>query len=528
MKIKPDLICLFIIFILLSLGFLFSYGHISSIYSDIGREFYIPWCMNNGDLLYKDIFNVYFPLGYQINALILKLFSNSVCSLLIAGYIASFISLAVVFYITRLYSDNTFSLLTALLVMACCTFYQSISNYIAPYSYSLLYAMTAFLWSLYMLLLFIKNEKFRYYILSCIFMGISFASKYEFSFFILLIFAAGIYKKAGIKQLLFAFFSFAFFPIVSILILMMKGVSVNDLLNSLGYMFKLANTESVKYFYSYAGFVPSFNSFIRNIFSVISGSNSMYFSFMWYIAVIITLYTLYGFFLPKSGKHIEESIIQNKTLMLVLCIAAVVSSIKTAGSVSLELYGTFFLPVLLILITAFVYNISPSKRVRIIYICCLCSLIIFYLYNDTVCVLKNKQNVITTLKNEKIYTNNSYFSQSYNKIINYVSENIKRDESVLVIPEGVMINFITERKSDNNYYYLIPPNVELFTQNSIVKSLKENPPEYIVVFYNTYIWYNKTSFPLGYGKEIQKYIDEYYTVEDSVSSEYDKIYKLRH
>lgn len=36
---------------------------------DVSREAYIPWQMLKGKVLYKDIFNVYGPLGYQINAI---------------------------------------------------------------------------------------------------------------------------------------------------------------------------------------------------------------------------------------------------------------------------------------------------------------------------------------------------------------------------------------------------------------------------------------------------------------------------
>ena len=38
---------------------------------DSGREFYIPVRMLGGEVLYKDIFNIYGALSYQINALAL-------------------------------------------------------------------------------------------------------------------------------------------------------------------------------------------------------------------------------------------------------------------------------------------------------------------------------------------------------------------------------------------------------------------------------------------------------------------------
>jgi len=75
---KPKIIHIFVILFLLNLLiFTFFYGK-TSLFSDVSRELYIPIAMNNGEVLYKDIFNVYAPLGYQINEIIIKLFSDKI------------------------------------------------------------------------------------------------------------------------------------------------------------------------------------------------------------------------------------------------------------------------------------------------------------------------------------------------------------------------------------------------------------------------------------------------------------------
>ena len=68
--LKNNIIPIFIIVILSCICFVFFKSNVYSPYSDIGRELYIVQQMLNGEVLYKDIFNVYAPLGYQINALI--------------------------------------------------------------------------------------------------------------------------------------------------------------------------------------------------------------------------------------------------------------------------------------------------------------------------------------------------------------------------------------------------------------------------------------------------------------------------
>ena len=51
--------------------------NIYSPYLDIGRELYIAEQVKNSSVLYKDIFNVYFPMGYWLNAIFIKLFGSN-------------------------------------------------------------------------------------------------------------------------------------------------------------------------------------------------------------------------------------------------------------------------------------------------------------------------------------------------------------------------------------------------------------------------------------------------------------------
>ena len=83
---KYDILYIFIILIFAISGFILFYGNIYSPYSDIGREFYAAQQITNGNVLYKDIFNVYAPLGYQINAIALLMFGNKLNRFYLAGF----------------------------------------------------------------------------------------------------------------------------------------------------------------------------------------------------------------------------------------------------------------------------------------------------------------------------------------------------------------------------------------------------------------------------------------------------------
>lgn len=297
-------------------------------------------------------------------------------------------------------------------------------------------------------------------------------------------------------------------PLISIIILFLQGLSINDLTQAAQYIIKLAQSESVKYFYTYCGFVPSFGSIKNSVLSIINIFNSLpslKFLFCGYLSVILL------FMLKKKDISV-----------VVLSITTVLCSLKCIGAISLDLYGTFFLPLILINLSAFIY---PNKKLFIIFLYCLCILVSYYFYTDINKIKLNRQNVINTYGSEKIYTDNEYFSKRYNSLIQYITNNTDINDTVLVLPEGCYLNYLTKRKSDNMLYYLIPPNTEIFGNEKIINEIKSHAPEIIIIFNNKYPWYNTTSFSQEWGNEIFNFINKYYKIEEEVSSDYDKVYR---
>ena len=74
---KNSLIHISIIFVITIILFYIFFGNIYSPLSDIGREVYITEELLNGKILYKDVLNVYPPLGYMLNFCIVKIFGSS-------------------------------------------------------------------------------------------------------------------------------------------------------------------------------------------------------------------------------------------------------------------------------------------------------------------------------------------------------------------------------------------------------------------------------------------------------------------
>ena len=117
-KIKFDILALSIISIIYFIS-LFKYGeYFTNIIIDTGRELYYPELMLKGKLLYKDLFNLFGPLGYQINCLWYRLFGIKISSLLFAGEVCSLCIIYVIYFISRYFLNIKLSFAFILFIMS--------------------------------------------------------------------------------------------------------------------------------------------------------------------------------------------------------------------------------------------------------------------------------------------------------------------------------------------------------------------------------------------------------------------------
>ena len=73
----------------------------------------------------------------------------------------------------------------------------------------------------------------------------------------------------------------------------------------------------------------------------------------------------------------------------------------------------------------------------------------------------NKGNISTVKTHVKVFQNT----------INWIFTNTKTDNTVVMLPEGPMINFLTGRKTNNLYYHLIPNHIAALGEDNIIKDI---------------------------------------------------------
>ncbi|MFN7141697.1 MAG: hypothetical protein ACK4UN_20440 [Limisphaerales bacterium] len=72
------------------------------------------------------------------------------------------------------------------------------------------------------------------------------------------------------------------------------------------------------------------------------------------------------------------------------------------------------------------------------------------------------------------------YSSEVSEALAWIEENVDRNETIGVLPEGAMLNFLTRRKNPTPYLVFMA-EVEAFGIDRMTQAYQQNPPDYIIL-----------------------------------------------
>lgn len=525
-RFKLDIICLTGLFFIFCFIAYKRAPYLSLFIIDIGREAFIPDQMLQGKLLYKDLFNIFGPLGYQINCLFFSIFGSKISTLEFAGLLNSSIILLLYYIIARFFTSVKTVFLYTLLMMFMCVFYIDLSSYVFPYTYSLIYAITFVLVSIVCFLITLKyqsSQKISYLIyLSYFFAGAAITSKYDYIPYCLILFILTlIYIKPSFKKILLCMTAFFTVPIISYGILFLQGVTFADYIDNLNHANNLANSSYLHYLYRKSSgtmlqieVYPQsiINFFIGNICFIILSlayyfinnlKKTKYLIFLYDVIYLIlgyviiyhisintfflflnyVVFLIFTYFLILK---IKKANISNFNLYFILIIFSICCCAKTFFFINLKTYGTFTVPLLILVFIVFLQEYLPNRFTfingnlikRLMALLMILFTVGSYIYSER----------LTITQKTLIYTEKGYIAtakklaDTIQNLLNYINTNIDKNASIFVVPEGVMINYVTGRKMPiPKLYSIVPNHLDAFGNSYILNELSEHKPDYIII-----------------------------------------------
>ena len=105
------------------------------------------------------------------------------------------------------------------------------------------------------------------------------------------------------------------------------------------------------------------------------------------------------------------------------------------------------------------------------------------------------------------------------RTIDRIGELVKPDETFVVFPEGVMLNYLTRRRNPCPYINFMPPELIIFGEDRILNSLHKAPPDYVILVDKDTSEYGYRYFGKNYGIKLFSWIQENYRAVETIGSE---------
>ena len=106
---------------------------------DFGRELYLPWQINAGRVLYRDLASLFGPLSPYLNALWFRLFGASLMTLALCNLAIFSATVALIYHLVRVPTDRATASAAGLVTLLLFGFSQYIDvgnyNFVTPYSH---------------------------------------------------------------------------------------------------------------------------------------------------------------------------------------------------------------------------------------------------------------------------------------------------------------------------------------------------------------------------------------------------------
>ncbi len=526
-----------------------------SFLSDRGREFLFPEAILNGLVPYKDITMVYLPLSYYINALIYKLFGVSLYSLIIFQACFCTFFMIVYYFLAKEFVGRKISIsLTIFIILYCIFCLLDLFSYIIPYAFARVYGIIGSICCLFFLLKLFKTNNIRYGYLAAFAVSFAISNKLEYiSAVFILIAGLLLYKRLKITQYIKIFLITLFFPFLTVILLAVSGVSVLDIVNAIKFTVKFSSTEAIQYYFAFTGttpFMPQLNLITKGILPLTATlsccalycfldkkfNNKFIFPCMLIITTIVCIILgnteYYWFELPLfvvlSAILFFKKIIKERNLLLLL-IATLILAQREMFKL-LYCMGTYPFPLLIlftiVIFKEYIFETVPKVTVE--------KFITFFLIvligSYSIQQVYRRIDLRHPLKTAKgtVYMSNDKL-RVYGKTLGFIHENISEDAKILVLPEGLMFNFISDRKVNMHCPIMDRPYYDAYGGEKALEMVKNSDYDYIIIAkgfdlfdfgfeylyspegstVSQYIYENYTQMQQEYGDDNESYVAVY-------------------
>jgi hypothetical protein len=103
-----------------------------------------------------------------------------------------------------------------------------------------------------------------------------------------------------------------------------------------------------------------------------------------------------------------------------------------------------------------------------------------------------------------------------NKTLAYIDKSMSENDTFIVMPDGVMLNYLVRRNNPSRYFEFTPNFVEAMGEEKIINEISLNPPSFIILSKKDTSEHGAQRFGVNYALNIYSWITDNYDKEVSI------------
>jgi hypothetical protein len=526
---------------------------------DFGREVYIPWQINQGEVLYRDFEYFNGPFSPYFNALVFRIFGTSLQAITTVNLLIVIAATVLIYSLLLRVSDHAGATAGCCAFLICCALVHRTGianfNFITPYSHELPHGLVLSLAMIGCLFAYVGKQNLHWVAIAGFLLGLVFLTKAE------VFLAAGITcivglilafwligaKPTQIATAVGIFVAVALSPILVAFLLLTNASNTTTALHGLAgswpwvgdqrllqlpYFQALLGTDKLGqnlltitiWTLIYAAVV--FSAWLIGrlepkralLISIIAGVGlcalvlgaSPWIAWENFLRPMPILLLIAFIWLSTNLWRCRSELPVRRMLMLrvLLALFGGLMLLKMALNVSLLHYGFgLAMPGLIVLVVAMVSWLPRivGAPLRVLSLGLLVAVLLVHAH----ITWRNSQGMIIPVGSG----GDTFFTDGRGVALDYLLEDLKSvpaEKTLTVMPEGLIANYLARRVNPSPYHQFTPPNLIMYGEDKMLGTLEQRPPDYIALVHIKNVEYGAPFFGKDYAQGIARWVEQNY------------------
>ncbi|MBM82542.1 MAG: hypothetical protein CMJ78_18415 [Planctomycetaceae bacterium] len=95
-------------------------------------------------------------------------------------------------------------------------------------------------------------------------------------------------------------------------------------------------------------------------------------------------------------------------------------------------------------------------------------------------------------------------------LIGRIKHHVQPDQTLIVLPEGISVNYLTRRANSTPYLNLMPPNMTMLGEANVIAKFERHPPDFVVLMHRDSEEFGAQYFGRDYGRHLFAWLTTHY------------------